>query len=256
LGIPSDHHSSFLRGAAGAPPRIREALLSSSTNRSTEDGDELGSDVIYDAGDLALPSPEGAFEEIESSIAALLGRGYRPISLGGDHAITLPVLRAFRSQGELDVVHFDAHPDLYDEFEGDRYSHACPFARIMEEGLARRLFQLGIRTATDDQRKQAARFGVETIEMRAWRSDLMLPAERPVYVSVDLDVLDPAFAPGVSHWEPGGLSTRELIAAIQSIRAPVIGADVVEYNPARDPSGVTAYVAAKIVKELASRMRA
>ena len=154
----------------------------------------------------------------------------------------------------LTILHLDAHADLYDEFEGDRYSHACPFARIMEEKLADRLVQVGIRTMTGHLRDQAKRFGAEVIDMRAWEAGKRPVTTGAVYLSLDLDVLDPAFAPGVSHWEPGGLATRDVIGVIQSVGGTLIGADVVEYNPVRDPTGVTAMVAAKLVKEIASRM--
>ncbi len=176
--------------------------------------------------------------------------------MGGDHSISFPVVRSIaraiaRKHGKLNILHFDAHPDLYEEFEGDRFSHACPFARIMEAGLATRLVQVGIRTANAHQREQAARYGVETIEARDWAGNLPELAG-PVYISVDIDVLDPAFAPGISHHEPGGLSTRELVNAIQSIKAPVVAADLVELNPRRDRDDVTAVAAAKIMRELAA----
>jgi arginase family enzyme len=151
-------------------------------------------------------------------------------------------------------VQFDAHPDLYDIFEGDRYSHACPFARIMEEGLATRLLQLGIRTMSGHQQEQATHFGVEVHDMRRWGDGPVLRIEGPVYVSFDLDALDPAFVPGVAHHEPGGLSVRQALDVIQRLPGPIVGADVVEYNPRNDVGGVTARVAAKLVKELAARM--
>ena len=150
--------------------------------------------------------------------------------------------------------YFDAHPDLYDEFEGNRFSHASPFARVMEEGLAARLVQVGIRTMSGPQRLQVERFGVEVVEMRHFRPGLALGLEGPVYVTVDLDAFDPAFAPGVSHHEPGGLATRDVVDIILGLEAPVVGADVVEYNPTRDVVGVTAMLAAKLAKELAGRM--
>jgi agmatinase len=152
----------------------------------------------------------------------------------------------------LTIVHFDAHPDLYDSLDGDRFSHACPFARIMEEGKVARLVQFGIRTMNPHQRAQCERFGVEVHEFRDW--DGTVPAlSGPVYVTVDIDALDPAFAPGVSHHEPGGMSTRQLLDAIRQLGtsgARVVGADVVELNPTRDVNDVTAMVAAKIVREL------
>jgi agmatinase len=258
LGLPYDASSSFLRGAAAAPPLIREALRSPSANDWTEDLRDLGAPgVLGDAGDLVLPADGDARALIEAGVAALMATGARPISLGGDHSVTYPILRAVnRFVRQPTILHIDAHADLYDEFEGDRYSHACPFARIMEDGLACRLVQVGIRTLSGHQRAQAERFGVEIIDMRAWAAGARPVLEGPVYISMDLDGLDPAFAPGVSHWEPGGLTTREVLGLIQSIRSPIVGADVVEFNPVRDPSGMTAMVAAKIVKELASAMHA
>ncbi len=186
----------------------------------------------------------------------MLEKGLRPIVLGGDHSVTYPVVKALgRRYKKLNILDFDAHPDLYDEFEGDRYSHACPFARIMEERLVSRLVQVGIRTMNGHQRRQAERFGVEVIEMREFRENLALVFESPVYISFDMDALDPAFAPGVSHHEPGGLSTRQAIQMIQTITAKIVGADIVELNPGRDPLGMTAMAAAKILKEIAGKCR-
>jgi len=120
----------------------------------------------------------------------------------------------------------------------------------MEDRLADRLVQVGIRTMTGHQRAQARRFGVEVIEMRQFRDDLRLSLETPVYISIDLDALDPAFAPGVSHWEPGGLTVRQLLSLLHTIDAPVVAADLVELNPRKDKSGVSAMAAAKILREL------
>jgi agmatinase len=246
VGFPSDENSSFLRGPAEAPPLIREALRSDSTNLWTEDGIDLGDgDTLFDAGDFE--------ESIEEVTALLLKHGKTPLAMGGDHSISHPVVRAFAGAHErLDVLQFDAHPDLYDSFDGNRLSHACPFARIMELGVVRRLVQVGIRTMNGPQRAQAEKFGVEVVEMRHWEAGRSFAFDAPLYVSIDLDVLDPAFAPGVSHREPGGASTRQLIDTIQGLRGRVVGADVVEFNPRRDPVGLTAGVGAKLVKELAA----
>ncbi len=247
--------SSFLRGAAEAPRRIRAAFASESANLWSESGVDFGAHPIHDGGAVALSGGTAALAEIETAIGALLDRGFQPISLGGDHAVTYPVLRAFaRRYPRLSLLHFDAHPDLYDEFEGNRYSHACPFARIMEEGLVERLVQVGIRTMTGHQRAQIERFGVEVVEMKDWRDDWPIDFDTPVYVSFDIDGLDPAFAPGVSHPEPGGLSTRQALNAIHSLSAPLVGADLVEYNPSRDVHDLTAMVCAKLLKELAAKI--
>ena len=256
LGIPFDDNSSFLRGAAQAPPLIRQALFSDASNLWAESGVNLGlADTFFDAGDLSLTSPETAFAQIESAVADLLAQNRLPISFGGDHSITYPILKAFRKQYEkLGILHIDAHPDLYDELLGNRYSHASPFARILEDGLCDRLVQIGIRTMNGHQREQAARFGVEVYEMKDWCGSPALRFDMPVYLSIDLDGLDPACAPGVSHHEPGGLSTRDVLMMIHRLEATVIGADIVEFNPDRDVMQMTAMVCAKLVKEIAAKM--
>jgi arginase len=260
LGIPLDVNSSYLRGPAGAPAKIREALRGDASNKWTELGVDLGAAGAFaDAGDLGLRNSlekvANDFAEIERAVGALLEKGERPVSLGGDHSITYPILKAFAGRyRELTMVHFDAHPDLYDEFEGSRVSHACPFARIMEERLAARLVQVGIRTMNGHQREQAARFGVEVVQMSALPAYGRLKIRGPVYVSFDMDVLDPAFAPGISHREPGGMTVREAIAHLHAIEGSIVGADIVEYNPAQDVSGMTATVTAKILKEILGKM--
>ena len=254
VGLPYDGSSSYLRGPAEAPRAIREALWSPSANSWTELGVNIGAaGIMADAGDLPLESCDAAAARaaIEGALARVIAGGARPVSLGGDHSVTYPILRAVRPHApRLTILHVDAHPDLYDDFEGDRYSHACPFARIMEERLADRLVQVGIRTANGHQREQARRFGAQVIEARAIRDDLRIELDGPVYLSIDIDALDPAFAPGVSHREPGGLSVRQLLSIVQSIDAPIVAADVVELNPRQDPSGASSMVAAKIVREV------
>lgn len=260
LGIPLDVNSSYLRGSAGGPTKIREAIRCDASNNWTELGVDLGAPGGFaDAGDLRLQDSREHvgkdFAEIERAVGGLLERGDRPVLLGGDHSVTYPILRAFAPRyPELTIIHFDAHPDLYAEFDGSRLSHACPFARIMEERLAKRLVQVGIRTMVGHQREQAAKFGVEVVEMRALPAFDRMKVHGPVYISFDMDVLDPAFAPGVSHREPGGMTVRETIAHLHAIEGTIIGADIVEFNPAQDVSGVTATVAAKILKEILGKM--
>ena len=249
VGVPTDRNSSHLRGPARAPRAIREALLSGASNLTSESGMALDAPgVMVDAGDLALTESDADVGVIESAFRAL----DRPfVALGGDHSITYPILRGLAASGRrVNILHFDAHPDLYDSFEGNRLSHACPFARIMEEGLAGRLVQVGIRTENAHQREQARRFGVETVPMERFSPEAVPIPEPPLYVTIDIDGLDPAFAPGVSHPEPGGLTVRDLLSVLRRVRGAVVGADVVELNPERDPQGLTAVVAAKLVKEL------
>jgi arginase len=258
IGVRYDGSSSFLRGAAAAPPVIRQALWSDAGNPWTELGVDLSTAALDDEGDLLPPdsqSAAGTRDAIEAAVGKILESGRRPLVLGGDHSITYPVLRAMRSRHpRLGILHLDAHGDLWDEFQGDRFSHACPFARIMEEGLADRLTQVGIRTMTGHHRDQARRFGVNVIEMKDWRDGPTFDFDIPVYLSFDLDVIEPGMAPGISHREPGGLTVRQAITIIHSLRGVLAGADFVEFNPAADPSGVTAAVSAKLVKELAGRL--
>lgn len=256
LGCPFDENSCFMKGAAEAPPLIREALFSDARNLWTESGVDLGAaGLLFDAGDVEAASWEEADARIEAAVSLLLERGLPTIALGGDHAITVPVVRALRRQFRfLDILHFDAHPDLYDEYKGSQSSNACPFARIMEAGMARRLVQVGIRTMNSHQRAQAERFGVEVIEMRDWTHGRALAFDAPLFVSIDMDALDPAHAPGVVHREPGGLTTRQIVRAIQRVEGRVVGADIVEFNPRQDPANVTAPVCAKLLKEIGARI--
>jgi arginase len=258
LGVCYDGSFSYLRGTAGAPQVIRQALWSEAGNPWTELGIDLSTAALDDVGDLTPAQdedPAQVRQAIEAEVRQIVESSRRPLVLGGDHSITYPVLRGFRpSHPRLSILHFDAHGDLYDEFQGDRYSHACPFARIIEERLADRLVQVGIRTMTGHVRAQVKRFGVEVIEMKDWQDGMKLEFDTPLYVSFDLDVIEPGLAPGISHREAGGFSVRQAIAVIQSLRAPLVGADFVEFNPAADRTGVTAAVSAKLVKELAGRM--
>jgi agmatinase len=257
VGVPYDEQSSFMKGAAKAPPKIREAYHSSSTNKCTESGLDLSNHSnLHDLGDLEWKRGQNVFSNIEHTFDELLDNHVKVISLGGDHAITLAIIRAYKKRYPgLYLLQFDSHPDLYDELEGNRYSHACPFARIMEEDLVKKLVQVGIRCMTPHQQKQANRFNVTVVDMKSIPQGLTnLQFQGPLYISIDLDVLDPAFAPGVSHLEPGGLRTRDVLSVIQQIQAPIVGADIVEYNPTRDINGMTAMVAAKLMKELAARM--
>lgn len=256
LGLPSDENSSYMAGAASGPPRIREVLHSGSSNLCTEKLVDLEAEPRFvDLGDIKLDGGAEARSIIEQTVSKLLDHGAYLLALGGDHAVTYPIIKAYAGQYPgLNILHLDAHPDLYDEFDGNRFSNACPFARIMEEKLANRLVQLGIRTMNHHQQSQAARFGVQTFTVPEWKSGFVPDFSGPVYLSLDLDVLDPAFAPGVSHPEPGGVSNRDVIGFIQRLRGRLVGADIVEFNPKRDPVGITAMAAAKLLKETAGRM--
>ena len=250
-GIPFDANSSFLRGPAMAPAKIREAYSSDSANYYTESGLDLKNTAGWkDFGDLDV-SGKDAFEKITEDTAKLLNDNEKLFLLGGDHSITFPIIKGFQDRyPNLTILHFDAHADLYDDFEGNPHSHASPFARIMENGLAKRLIQIGIRTLNKHQREQVKRFKVEVVEMKYWYDAMRFTFDGPVYVSLDMDSIDPAYAPGVSHHEPGGFSARQVLNILQHLKGNIVGADLVEFNPTRDPSGITAMLAAKLYKEL------
>jgi arginase len=254
LGIPHDDNSSFAKGAALAPAHIRPELFSDAYSMWSETGFDL-TDRFVDHGDIGFDVVTDPWDLIEGEVGRVLELGDPLICLGGDHAISWPVLRAVRRRhSSLTILHIDAHPDIYDAYQGNPRSHTSPFARIMEERLADRLIQVGLRTVNDHHRDQFERFGVEVIEAARFSDDLRLDLTTPVYISMDLDGLDPAFAPGVSHREPGGLTTRQVINLIQSVNQPIVAADIVELNPTRDIANLTAGVAAKLLKEIAGLM--
>lgn len=273
LGVPLGHNSSFLQGPAFAPPHIREAIWCGSTNSTTEGGKELKDPrVLSSVGDVPVQEirdcdvdDDRLMSVISESVKLVMEEDpLRPLVLGGDHSISFPVVRAVSEKlgGQVDILHLDAHPDIYDRFEGNPYSHASSFARIMEGGYARRLLQVGIRSINKEGREQGKRFGVEQYEMRNFSTDRDLlenlklgEGVKGVYISIDVDCLDPAFAPGVSHIEPGGLSFRGVLNILNNLQADIVAADVVEFNPQRDTAdGMTAMVAAKLVRELAAKI--
>ena len=221
MGFPTDVNSSFLRGPAKAPNEIRRALWSNAGNPFAESGINIKAPgLMNDFGDVRLHEEDDDRAAIEAAIDAQLSCNTRVLSLGGDHSITYPIVRAYAKQfSSLSIVHFDAHPDLYHEFAGNRFSHACSFARILQDTSVRQLVQIGIRTMSPPQQVVADRHGVRVF------------GSSEVEQACDALSNDPAFAPGVSHPEPGGLTVREVLAILKRIPGRVVGADVVELNP-------------------------
>ncbi|HSN70958.1 MAG TPA: agmatinase [Steroidobacteraceae bacterium] len=277
IGIPFDANSSHRRGAAAAPAAIRRDMHTPAGNPYSERGVYLGDASIFspvptverqrgggqapfvDHGDVVVPQRVAVREpidEIEHCVERALEVTPRLIALGGDHAVTYPVVRAVaRRWGAISLLHFDAHPDMYPDYEGNLYSHASPFARILEEGLIDRLVQIGIRSSSPEQDQVARRHRVEAHPAYALDRLPRLEFATPVYVSIDVDALDPAYAPGVSHPEPGGLSVRQVLDTLFAVRAPAfVGGDVVELNPLLDGTGRSTLVAAKLARELLARL--
>jgi agmatinase len=257
LGVPTDVNSSYRRGAAAGPEALRAAWrrYAEFGNGSTESGLEHGIDFeLQDLGDVVIDETAADHERIVVAAATAAASG--PVmAVGGDHAVTWPLVEGIaRVHGPLNLLHFDAHPDLYHDFEGNPRSHASPFARIMERGLARRLVQVGVRTWNPHNRAQAQRFGVEVVEWHDFTAATVPIPSAPLYVTIDLDALDPAFAPGVSHPEPAGLTVRDVVNVLARIPSPIVGADIVELNPTHDHGDATAIVAVKLLKELMGAM--
>lgn len=253
-GICYDANASFMQGPAQAPAIIRKMETDGSANTWSESGINIEQGVYYtDSGDLHIENlpPAAAFTTIQMHTNDLLMQGNPVLTLGGDHSVSYPVIDAFTNYYDrLHVLHLDAHADLYENFDNNPYSHASPFARLLEKGKIASLTQVGIRTFNAHQRSQAERYGVDIIEMKDFTPGQLLNLKSPLYISLDIDVIDPAFAPGVSHHEPGGMSVRELIHFLQQVHATVAGADIVEYNPLRDINYQTAMVSYKLMKEL------
>jgi arginase len=258
LGIGYDMNSSFLRGAALAPDRIRQVHADGSANDWCERGYivRFGENLI-DKGNIQFEKIDGetAFNAIRDRIAQEIMHDNPLICLGGDHSISYPVISAFsKKYGPIHVLHIDAHGDLYENFDDNMYSHASPFARLLENGCLASLTQAGIRSLNGHQRMQIQKYGVNCIEMKDYNPAFIFDLKGPVYISLDLDAIDPAYAPGVSHHEPGGFSSRQVIDMIHLIPVPILGADIVEYNPVRDSNNMTAMVAYKLMKEIVSKM--
>lgn len=251
LGVPFDRASSFRAGAHLGPRVIRD--MAESLNPCTERGVDLSALNAVDRGDLALSrDAEEAHGQIEDAITDVLKDGAVPIVLGGDHSITVPCFQAALAR-YLDVrlLYLDAHADLYEDFQGDRHSHACVAARILElDGMTGdRITQAGLRAWTPEQLELAEKHEVQTFSV--WEMDRFeYETTKPVYLSLDIDVLDPAFAPGVGNPVPGGLSSRQLTDLIQALDVEIVGMDLVEVSPLLDRSNVTSVAAARMVLEM------
>lgn len=255
-GFSWDANSSYARGSAHGPAVILAALANEASSPYSLSGVDVRQVISrYDFDALPLDGP-AARDAITARIATSLDSGLAPLSLGGDHSITYPILRSFRDRfGPINILHIDAHPDLYPEFEGDPYSHACPFARAIEDECVNTLVQIGLRSIAPQARAFGEEHGVIMLHADQISEIPFEHLTQPLYISIDLDGIDPAFAPGVSHPEPGGLLSREVITLINHVDA-IVGADIVECNPERDVNMMTALLAAKLAKELAAGLTA
>ena len=271
VGIPFDGGTSYRPGARFGPAAVRQGSRLLRPYHPALGSLPFELAQVVDAGDIPCTpfSTEEAVTEIERGAEALLAGGGRLVAVGGDHTVALPLLRATaRRYGPLALVHFDAHLDTWDTYFGQRYTHGTPFRRAWEEGLLRRdrsvhvglrgpLYAetdlvedagMGFAQITTDQ---VAQLGVAAVvgHVRARVGDA------PLYVSVDIDVLDPAHAPGTGTPEAGGLTSRELLSVLRGLEpARIVGADVVEVSPAYDHAEITAIAAAHVLYDLVTLM--
>ena len=264
LGLCWDKGSLFRKGSAKAPAMIRDYTSSELYNSFTEVGVNIRDYWrIYDLGDI---NPSSITEAIPT-VKDMIGKLAHPklnIFLGGDHSITYMSLKALKetSNGSWGLVYFDAHPDLYDSYEGDRYSHACVARRLIDDGVVspKHTIQIGIRAATAEQLDYARNKGVrilstsdvykmDKVKISSIVEKILSNADN-IYISFDADVLDPAFAPGVGNPEGGGIMLRDVIDIIHGFKGLNIQAfDVVETNPDYDYAGITFCSTSKFIRE-------
>jgi agmatinase len=267
VGIPFDGGTSYRPGARFGPAAVRQASRLLRPYNPAADALPFALAQVVDAGDIACTpfSTEEAVTQIEAGAGTLLAQGTHLVAVGGDHTIALPLLRATAARhGPLALVHFDAHLDTWDTYFGQRYTHGTPFRRAWEEGLLLRdhSMHVGLRgplydrsdltddtamgfaqVTTDEVAEQGVAAVVERILARVGAA--------PVYVSVDIDVLDPAHAPGTGTPEAGGLTSRELLGLVRGLgQAAVVGGDVVEVSPSYDHAEITAVAASHVLYEL------
>ncbi|MGO9855197.1 MAG: agmatinase [Acidimicrobiales bacterium] len=271
VGVPFDGGTSYRPGARFGPAAVREGSRLLRPYNPALGSLPFALAQVVDAGDIAC-TPFGAEEavtQIEAGAGALLGGGGRLVAIGGDHTIALPLLRATAGRhGPLALVHFDAHLDTWDTYFGQRFTHGTPFRRAWEEGLLRTesSVHVGLRgplysiaDLSDDAGMGFAQITTDDVATRGVAEVVGQVLERvghaPLYVSVDIDVLDPAHAPGTGTPEAGGLTSRELLALVRGLEpASIVGADVVEVSPAYDHAEITAVAAAHVLYELVTLM--
>ncbi len=254
MGIPLDETTSFRPGTRFGPAAIREASMALESFSLRQKRSLLDEDY-YDAGDLVLPmgNVERAVLVIEEAAREILQKGRKFMALGGEHLITYPLVEAMAEKyPDLVVIQFDAHADLRSTFTGTRFSHATVMRRVIEILGPHRVYQLGIRSADEKELGET----LDSSEIHFYKVIEPLKAiipkisGRPVYLTVDIDVADPAFAPGTGVPEPGGITSQELLDSVALLsETHIVGVDLVEVAPAYDNTGQTGLLAAAVVRE-------
>ncbi|QYR21582.1 agmatinase [Paenibacillus sp. sptzw28] len=256
-GMPMDFTVSFRPGSRFGPPRIREVSIgleeySPYLDRSLEDIE------YFDAGDLLLPFGNAArsLDIIGDFVRGVLEDGKMPVGLGGEHLVSWPVFReVYAKYPDLAIIHFDAHADLREQYEGEPLSHSTPLRKAAALMGGKNIYQFGIRSGSREEWQYAR----ENINFHPFevleplKKALPELAGRPVYLTIDIDVLDPSCAPGTGTAEAGGITSKELIDAVHAIARAginIVGCDLVEVAPAYDPTEQTQIVAAKVIREM------
>ncbi len=254
LGLPMDYTTSFRPGARFAPYRIRE-VSEAIEEYSIYQKKSLANLNYYDAGDVILPFGNTAesLNNIESVAKSIITANKKIFAIGGEHLVSLPIIKAYHSKfKDLVVIQMDAHADLRKDYLGQKLSHACVMRRAIEHIGQRRLIQLGIRSGTEDEIAYANEHSYLFLDEFEERIDetVNLVGQRPVYISLDIDVLDPAFAPGTGTPEAGGITSKQLFTALHKFsELNVVGFDLVEICPAYDQHDITSILGAKILRE-------
>ncbi|WP_181347762.1 agmatinase [Thalassobacillus sp. CUG 92003] len=258
FGMPMDWTVSFRPGSRFGPNRIREASLGLEEYSPYLDR-HLEEINYFDAGDMPLPfgNAKRSIEQIEAYVATILEKGKFPLGIGGEHLVTWPIIKAmYKQYSDLALIHIDAHTDLREEYEGEELSHSTPIRKVCELIGPENVYSFGIRSGMREEFQYASESGMHLAKFEvADPLKQVLPDldGRPVYVTLDIDVLDPAYAPGTGTAEAGGISSKELLEAIHLISRSgvnVVGADLVEVAPIYDPSEKTPIAASKFLREM------
>ena len=257
-GMPMDWTVSYRPGSRFGPARIREVSVGLEEYSAYLDR-ELEEVKYYDAGDIPLPfgNAQRSLDMIEDFVGQILAADKFPLGMGGEHLVTWPVIRAmYKKYPDLAIIHMDAHTDLRENYEGEPLSHSTPIRKAAELIGPQNVFSFGIRSGMKEEFQWAKEVGMYIAKfevLEPLKEILPKLAGRPVYVTIDIDVLDPAHAPGTGTVDAGGITSRELLASIHEIAKSdikVVGADLVEVAPIYDPSEQTANTASKLLREM------
>ncbi|WP_042354458.1 agmatinase [Bacillus rubiinfantis] len=257
-GMPMDWTVSYRPGSRFGPARIREVSIGLEEYSPYLDR-ELDEVNYFDAGDIPLPfgNPQRSLDLIEEFVTEVLAAGKFPLGMGGEHLVSWPVMRAvFKNYPDLAIIHMDAHTDLREQYEGEELSHSTPIRKIAELIGPSNVYSFGIRSGMKEEFAWAKENGMHISKfevLEPLKEVLPKLAGRPVYVTIDIDVLDPAHAPGTGTVDAGGITSKELLASIHEIarsQVNVVGADLVEVAPVYDVSEQTANTASKLIREM------